>query len=319
MTGNWAQFGSPVEHNPLHGFNKSPGLGTFSPVNGNNLPGLASILSPQVSNPGKIAPIGKDQGRPNQANHMLTNSGSMQGSAYQHSCSFPDQNLSTSPVPMSAFGESNSNSSGIGTLSGPQFLWGSPTPYSEHVSSSAWPTSVGHAFASSGQGQGFPHTNRHGTFIESHNHHHAGSAPSGVPLDRHFGRFPESPETSLMSAVAFGGMGLNRNTGSYMMNMGARAAVGTSVRLPRTMTENGSPSFQMMSLPRHNPMFLGNGPYSGFGAIINECFAEHARSQRVENGGNQLDSKKQYQLDLDKIISGEDARTTLMIKNIPNK
>ncbi|KAJ7965087.1 Protein MEI2-like [Quillaja saponaria] len=35
--------------------------------------------------------------------------------------------------------------------------------------------------------------------------------------------------------------------------------------------------------------------------------------------GTKLTAKKQYQLDLDKIISGEDTRTTLMIKNIPNK
>ncbi|KAI4331119.1 hypothetical protein MLD38_029337 [Melastoma candidum] len=39
----------------------------------------------------------------------------------------------------------------------------------------------------------------------------------------------------------------------------------------------------------------------------------------MDSGGNQMDSKRQYQLDLEKILNGEDARTTLMIKNIPNK
>jgi len=34
---------------------------------------------------------------------------------------------------------------------------------------------------------------------------------------------------------------------------------------------------------------------------------------------NQAENKKQYQLDVDKISRGEDTRTTLMIKNIPNK
>eukprot|EP00258_Populus_trichocarpa_P002325 XP_002302143.2 protein MEI2-like 2 [Populus trichocarpa] len=298
-----AWLGSPVEHNPLHGFSKSPGLGTLSPVNGNNLPGLASILPPHVSNPAKIAPIGKDHGRANHANQMVTNSGSMQGAPYQHSCSFTDQKLSTSPVP-------TSNASGIGTLTGPQFLWGS---------SAAWPTSsVGNAFPSRGQGQGFPYTSRHGSLLGSH-HHHVGSAPSGLPLDRHFGFFPESPETSFMNQVALGGMGLNRNTGNYMMNMGGRAAVGAGIGLPGPLTENGSPSYRVMSLPRHNPMFMGAGSYSGPVTIGNEGFVERVRSRRVENNGSQIDCKKQYQLDLEKIISGEDTRTTLMIKNIPNK
>ncbi|KAL5796843.1 hypothetical protein ACOSQ2_001663 [Xanthoceras sorbifolium] len=314
--GNWAQFGSPVEHNPLHGFSMSPGLGTLNPINSNHLLGLASILPPHLSNSGKIAPIGKDQTRANHANQIYTNNTSLQGATYQHSQSFPEQNLSASPGSISSFGESNSNSSAVGTLSGPQFLWGSPTPYSEHSSSSAWPTSsVGHPFSSSGQGRGFPYASRHGSVIGSHHHHHVGSAPSGVNLDRHFGFFPESPETSFMSTVGFGGMGLNRNNGSYMMNVGGRAGVG----LQGNVTENGSPSFRMMSLPRPVPMFLGNGSFPGQGTSGSEGFTERGRTRRVEGSGSQIDSKKQYQLDLDKIIGGEDTRTTLMIKNIPNK
>lgn len=336
MTGTWAQFGSPVERNPLHAFSKSPGLGTLSPinsnplhafskstglatptpVNSNHLPGLASILPPHLSNTGKIAPIGKDQGRANQTNHMFSNSASLQGAAYQHSQSFPEQKLSASPGPKSPFGESNSNSSGVGTLSGPQFLWGSPPPYSERSSSSAWPTSsVGHPFSSSGQGQGFPYGSRHGSFIGSHHQHHVGSAPSGVSLDRNFGFFPESPETSFTNPVPLGGMGLSRNNAGYMMNVGGRVGVG----LPLNVTDNGSPSLRMMSFPRHGPLFFGNGSYSGLGTTSNEAFTERGRTRRVENCGSQVDSKKQYQLDLDKIISGEDTRTTLMIKNIPNK
>ncbi|KAJ6730693.1 RNA RECOGNITION MOTIF-CONTAINING [Salix viminalis] len=310
--GAWAQFGSPVEHSPLHGFSKSPGLGTLSPVNGNNLPGLASILPPHLSNPAKIAPIGKDHGRANHVNQMVTNFGSMQGAAHQHSCSFTDQKLSTSPVP-------TSNSSGIGTLTGPQFLWGNPASYSESASSAAWPTSsVGNAFPSRGQGQAFPYTSRHGSLLGSH-HHHVGSAPSGLPLDSHFGIFPESPETSFMNQVALGGMGLNRSTGNYMMNMGGCAAVGAGIGIPGPLTENGSPGYRVMSFPRHNPMFMGAGSYSGPVTISNEGFVDRVRSRRVENIGSQIDCKKQYQLDLEKIINGEDTRTTLMIKNIPNK
>lgn len=318
--GNWPHFGSPVEHNPLQGFSQSPVLGPLSPIKSNHMPGLASILSPHVSNPAKIAPIGKDQGRISHVNQVIGNVNSTQGVGYQLSHSFPEQKLSAGPGPMSSFGESNSNSSGIGTLSGPQFLWGSPTPYSEHTSSSAWPTSsVGNPFAPSTQGQGYPYSNQHGSFLGSHHLHHVGSAPSGVPLDRHFGYFPESPETSFMNHVAFGGMGLNRKTASYVMNMGARPAMSVGVALPGNMSESGSPSSRMMSLPRNGPLFFGNGTLHGIGVTINEGLLERGRSRRVEYSVNQIDSKKQYQLDLDKIKSGEDTRTTLMIKNIPNK
>ena len=317
MTGNWAQFGSPVEQNPLLALSKSPGLGSFSPVNNNNLLGLASILPHHVPNSPKIAPIGKDQGKTNHTNPIFTNTGAVQGAVYQHSRSFTEQKVSASPGPVSAFGESNSSSSGVGTLTGPQFLWGSPTPYSERASS-AWPTSsVAHPFSSSGQG--FPYTSRHGSFLGSSNHHHVGSAPSGVHLDRPFSYLPESPETSFMSPVSFAGVGLNRSNGSLLMNIGARGTMGAGVGLPGNVTENGSPSFRMMSMPRHGPIFLGNGSYPGQGTVGNEALADHSQSPRVENNGNQIDNKKQYQLDLDKITNGEDIRTTLMIKNIPNK
>ncbi|XP_022739842.1 protein MEI2-like 2 [Durio zibethinus] len=315
--GNWAQFGNPVEHNPLHAFSKSPALGSFSPVNNNNLPGLASILPHHVPNSPKIAPIGKDQGKTNHTNQIFTSTGAVQGAAYQHSQSFSDRKLTASPGPVSGFGESNSNSSSAGTLTGPQFLWGSSTPYSEHASS-AWPTSsAAHPFSSSGQG--FPYTTRHGSFLGSRNHHNVGSAPSGVHLDRHFSYLPESPETSFMSPVSFAGVGLNRSNGSLMMNIGARGTMGVGVGLPGNVTENGSLSFRMMSIPRHGPTFLGNGSYPGQGMAGNDGLADRSRSQRIENNGNQIDNKKQYQLDLDKIINGEDTRTTLMIKNIPNK
>lgn len=45
---------------------------------------------------------------------------------------------------------------------------------------------------------------------------------------------------------------------------------------------------------------------------------ERARSRRNEGSINQAE-KKQYELDIDRIIRGEDKRTTLMLKNIPNK
>ncbi|KAE9456727.1 hypothetical protein C3L33_11371, partial [Rhododendron williamsianum] len=308
--GNWPHLNSPVEHNPLQGFSQSPGLGNFSPLKSSNMPGLASILPPQFANHAKIPPIGKDQGT---ISHGSQGNGPM-------SHTFPEQKLTASSAPMSSFGESNANSSGIGTLSGPQFLWGSPTPYSDHTSPSAWSTSsVGHPFASSSQGQGYPFSNPHGPFIGSPNPHHVGSAPSGVLLDRHFGYFPESPDTSFMSSGGFGGTSLGRKTASYVMNVGPHPVMSAGLSFPGNMPENGSPSSRMMSLSRNGPMYIANGSFQGIGLTSNEGLLERSRSRKVEYNVNQIDSKKQYQLDLDKIKSGEDTKTTLMIKNIPNK
>ncbi|XP_077250961.1 protein MEI2-like 2 [Tasmannia lanceolata] len=324
--GSWAQFSSPSENGSLHALSRSPTLGPISPMASNHLPGLASILPPLISNPSRIAPIGKEQGRVNHVDQAFS-SNSLHGAAFQNSHSFPEHgtgvmsNMNPSPGTVSSFGPSTSNPSGIGTLTGPQFLWGSHTPYSEHPRSAAWPTpSTGHSFTSNGQGQGFPYSSRHGSFIGLSHNHHVGSAPSGVPFERHFGFFPESPETSYMNPVAFGGMSLNRNEGNFMMNIGARAALNPGVTLSGNMSENGSPSFRMMSSQRLSPMYLGGVPlYPGHVTTSIEGLIDRGRNRRAENNENQIDSKKQYQLDLDKIVSGEDTRTTLMIKNIPNK
>jgi len=46
---------------------------------------------------------------------------------------------------------------------------------------------------------------------------------------------------------------------------------------------------------------------------------DRIRSRRSDAGSSQTDNKKQFELDIDLIMHGEDSRTTLMIKNIPNK
>lgn len=102
-----------------------------------------------------------------------------------------------------------------------------------------------------------------------------------------------------------------------MMNMGGHASIGAG--LPGNTAEISSPNFRMMSLPRPGSLFHGNSSYTVQGATNIDLLAGRGQSRRPDNAGNQMDSKKLYQLDLDKIVSGEDARTTLMIKNIPNK
>ncbi|KAK6134993.1 hypothetical protein DH2020_031277 [Rehmannia glutinosa] len=182
---------------------------------------------------------------------------------------------------------------------GPQFLWGSPTIHSEHINSSAW--SSGRPFISRGQRIGFPYTShQHGSFLGSHHHHHhhVGSAPSGIQIERHFGFYPESPETY----VNFG-----HNNGNHAVSNGGVAFAGN-------FSESGSPSSRMLSMSRNGPLYFGNGSFGSMGDGI----IERGRSRRADNG-SLMDNKKQYQLDLEKIANGGDIRTTLMIKNIPNK
>ncbi|XP_020252006.1 protein MEI2-like 2 isoform X1 [Asparagus officinalis] len=313
--GVWAQFGSPSENSPLQSISRSPISGVNGHLGGIN--GLASVLPPFISNTAKISPIGKDQRRINHTDPVFSNSSSSQGAIIQQPHSFPDNssgilpNMSSSPRNLSSFCPSTSNASAVGTLSGSQFLWGSPT-------------SIGHSLTSNsnGKGHGIPYTNRHAAFLassQSHRHsHHVGSAPSGIPFERPLGYFPESPDTSFMNSVAFGGTGTSRNEGSLMMNY-ARSPMNSVALLSGHISDNGSPNFRMLPSQRMGPSFFGNAPYSGFGTIGYEGLTERTRSRRVDNNGSQLDSKKQYQLDLEKIASGEDTRTTLMIKNIPNK
>ncbi|KAI4295379.1 hypothetical protein L6164_035430 [Bauhinia variegata] len=265
--GNWLHVNSPVEHNLMQTMSKSPGSRIMSPTTGNHSPGLASILQPQVSNTIKGATIGKDLGKSIYGEHLYATNSSSHGAAFQ-SHSLPEPDFTQYQGALPSFGPSTSNGSSMETLSGPQFLWGSSSLYSEHTKASAWARpSVGHPFTSNGKTHAFP--------------------------------YAESPDASFMNRVAFGGMSLGHNG--------------------INMLENGSSNVRMRSSPRVSPVFLGNGPYPGLPHTTFEGLTDRGRIRRTENNGSQVDSKKQFQLDLDKIISGEDKRTTLMIKNIPNK
>ncbi|GAV79577.1 RRM_1 domain-containing protein/RRM_2 domain-containing protein [Cephalotus follicularis] len=320
--GTWVQFNSPIERSPLQSVSKSPVSRTMSPTTSNHLPGLASILHPRVSNAVKVGPVGNDQGRGSHMDHAFTNATSAHGASFQQSHSFPEPKSSQYQGNLSSFGPSTSIGSGIETLSGPQFLWGSLNPYSEPTISSAWSTpSIKHPYSSNGKGHGFSYSGRHGSLLGSslYHHHHVGSAPSGIPLQRHFGFFPESPDSSFMNHVSFRNMGLSHNDASFMMNMGAHTALHTGASIPRNTSQNGSSTFRMMSSSRLSPVYLGNSPYPGLASSSIEGLIDRGRSRQFENSGDQEDGKKQFQLDLEKILSKEDTRTTLMIKNIPNK
>ncbi|KAL9232240.1 hypothetical protein vseg_007370 [Gypsophila vaccaria] len=307
--GNWMQYGSPSAHNPMHTLSRSPGYRTMSPSTSNHFPGLASLLHSQPSGSPRLAPIGKDLGRGDHVEHMFSNTNSEQRANLRHPRSFSELKLDGQySGTMSSYGASSSNGSTVETLSGPEFLWGSPTTHSENLKSASWQThSVANPLLSSENRNGFSFASRQGPYLSptQHQQQHVGSAPSGIhQFERHFGFFPESPETSYLNPGGFGRVNVGPRSANYMMNVHPHAG---------NMLEAGSPSFRMMSSPRLGSVFLGNGPYSGLPE------SDRSRTRRMESNLNQADAKKQFQLDLEKIAACEDSRTTLMIKNIPNK
>ena len=265
VAGNWLQMNSPIEGSPLQSvMSRSPVFG-FSPTRNIHLSGLASALNSQAPN-SKLAPIGRGQ----------TGSSVFQETKMDHKYA---GNVSPS-------GPLISNGGSIETLSGSEFLWGSPNSRSEPSNSSVWSTSS--------SGIPFSSAPVHRSVPSPHQTHNVGSAPSGVPLEKRFGFFPESSKETMF----INSLGLNG--GSFPSKM---ASHGILVE------------YRMVSSPRFisllNP---GRFTTSGFDGLY-----ENERARRVESYSSQVESRKQFQLDLDKIMKGEDSRTTLMIKNIPNK
>ncbi|XP_010439899.1 PREDICTED: protein MEI2-like 3 [Camelina sativa] len=267
---------SPTDH-PLQTYSKSPIFGNLSPTTNIRYPEFSSILHSQGANPIKAASVSNDQGRRfSHLDHLFSSSSYNNAS---HTASTFQQPQSFGSV--SSFGSLNSHPSHVETLSGSEFLWGSP-------SSSAWPVNP---YSSNGKNHRFPYSAQKGAL---HQLPHVGSAPSGF--------FPRSPETSSIGSVAFRGVSGNMNA-------------------QRNLRETSSPSFKMLSSPRRSQLFTGNGSYPWPVAKIASIDdpLEDGRNQQHDSNVNQVDSKIQFQLDLSKIMRGDDLRTTLMIKNIPNK
>uniref|UniRef100_A0A1J3I7X4 Protein MEI2-like 5 n=1 Tax=Noccaea caerulescens TaxID=107243 RepID=A0A1J3I7X4_NOCCA len=300
---NWLQLNSPVEGSPLQSvLSRSPVFG-ISPTRNSHLSGLASALNSQGPS-SKLAPIGRGQ----------IGSNVFQQSSHLFQEPKVDNKYTGN---MSPSGPLISNGGGIETLSGSEFLWGSPNSRSEPSNSSLWSTSsTGIPFSSARVDRSVPYPHQHQTQNRSHHHLHVGSAPSGVPLEKHFGFFPESSKDTLFMNTGGlqGTSGMGLNGGSFPSKMANHGIMN-----PGSMAENGFSSYRMVSSPRFSPMFLSSGLNPGRFASGFDGLYENGRARRVENNPSQVESRKQFQLDLDKIMNGEDSRTTLMIKNIPNK
>ncbi|KAM1498691.1 hypothetical protein ACFX1X_021816 [Malus domestica] len=150
-----------------------------------------------------------------------------------------------------------------------------------------------------------------------HNHH-VGSAPVVNPSlwDRRQSYGGESPEASGLHPGSLGNMRISNNSPHSMEfvshNMFPHVG-GNSMDLPIAHKNAGLQAHHQRCM-----MFPGRGQMIPMMNAFDPP-TEHARSRRNEGSVNQGDNKKQYELDVDRIMRGEDNRSTLMIKNIPNK
>nr|GMD57848.1 protein MEI2-like 4 isoform X1 [Ipomoea batatas] len=150
------------------------------------------------------------------------------------------------------------------------------------------------------------------------NNHHVGSTPSvnSSIWDRRHAYTGESPEVSVFHPGSLGSVQISGNSPHPLEflphNMFPRAG-GNGMDSPVTSKSVGLPSPHQRCL-----MFPPRGQII---SMMNSFDSpnERTRSRRNEGSSNQTDNKKQFELDIDRIVRGDDKRTTLMIKNIPNK
>ncbi|KAF3323578.1 protein MEI2-like 4 isoform X2 [Carex littledalei] len=147
-------------------------------------------------------------------------------------------------------------------------------------------------------------------------HHHVGSAPSIWDRRQHFvGSTPDLSD-SVSAAQSFhpGSLGSSQ---LHAFELAGAHGMGFSAVDPSLQVGMPSPQQRgahMFHAGRNPPMVpIGSGSFDG---TANE---RGMRARRSDSSAGQGDNRKQYELDVDKIMRGDDSRTTLMIKNIPNK
>eukprot|EP00250_Pteridium_aquilinum_P018523 c24119_g1_i1 orf=729-3338(+) len=153
----------------------------------------------------------------------------------------------------------------------------------------------------------------------SPNHHHVGSAPvTAFPiLDNHQAYYREpfdvaSASGSLGAALGFGGRhSMEFSTSSSLSGLTSGTLLGNGLADPGVCPTPLSIARQhkgdLFSKTMRDPLMTQS-----------EWVMERGRSRKTDNAVTHHD-KKQYELDIQRIMRGEDSRTTLMIKNIPNK
>ncbi|CAA7035116.1 unnamed protein product [Microthlaspi erraticum] len=151
-------------------------------------------------------------------------------------------------------------------------------------------------------------------------HHHIGSAPvlNSPFWERRQAYVAESLESSGFHIGSHGSMGFPGSSPSHPMEIGSHKSFshvgGNRMDVNSQNAVLRSPQQLSHLFPGRNPMLSS---MSGSFDSPNERY-RNLSHRRSESSSSNAD-KKLYELDVDRILRGDDSRTTLMIKNIPNK
>ena len=161
----------------------------------------------------------------------------------------------------------------------------------------------------------FPRSPAH-VLRASHMDHHVGSAPviTGSPWERKHSYLGESPDASGFRLGSLGNAGFH---GSWQMHppdlsCNVLSHIGGNGHDLTSSVGQGSPKQLSHVFPGRLPM-TSLSKFDSTSERMRNLY--HRRGESNNNSGD----KKQFELDLGRILRGEDNRTTLMIKNIPNK
>ena len=146
--------------------------------------------------------------------------------------------------------------------------------------------------------------------------HHVGSAPvvTGSPWEMQHSYLGESPEASGFRLGSLGSGGFHGSwqlhSPEFSSHMFSHAG-GNGTELPSSAGQS-EPKQLSHAFPGRHPM-TSMSKFDSANERMRSLY--HRRSETNTNNAD----KKQFELDLGHIMRGEDSRTTLMIKNIPNK
>ncbi|MBA0757171.1 hypothetical protein Gotri_020282 [Gossypium trilobum] len=214
-------------------------------------------------------------------------------------------------------------SSGNGSLSrnGNHYMWNNSNSHQQDLPTAmVWPNSP--SFVNGIHANRLPHIPAFPRApsvmlnVGSPVHHHIGSAPpvNSAFWDKRHPYIGESPETSGFPLGSLGSVGFPSSSLSHPVEYASHNIFSHVGGNCMDLTKTGgvhSPQQMCHLFPRRNPMMPASLD-SPNDRVRNFSY------RRNESNSSNAD-KKQYELDIDRIICGEDSRTTLMIKNIPNK
>lgn len=209
--------------------------------------------------------------------------------------------------------------SGNGALHGHQYAWNS-SPSQQYLQgpvvwsdSSSFLNSI--PACSPSQMHGVPRVPSHmlNSVLPMHPHH-VGSAPT---VNTSFWDRQHVCTSNLIESAVFkpGSIGSTEFSGSPSVHTLDFASRNIFPHAGENYVESlvGSPQ---IGLPSPRQKFHGRNHMI---SVHTNGPNDRVRSRRNDMNSNQADNKKQYELDIERIMRGEDTRTTLMIKNIPNK